>query len=232
MDAQQTSETKPRIRPKDAATLIIVRGRGPKAEILMGQRSGGHVFMPNKFVFPGGRVDRGDSMVAPAADLQPHVEEKLTMGCSPRRARGIAMAAIRETFEETGLLVGTKTDGQVPTRSPSWRPFFENGVAPRLDILELIARAITPPKRPRRFDARFFMADAEHIQGDLHDTGNASGELLDLKWLPVDEAKTLDLPTITRAILDIVDQRLDLNASTVPIPFYKTGISGNVMEYL
>ena len=94
------------LRPKDSATLILVRRDGPKPRILMGQRSGGHAFMPNKFVFPGGRLDPADCRVKPARDLDPATLAKLMARmrgrATPSRARGLAHAALRETWEEAG----------------------------------------------------------------------------------------------------------------------------------
>ncbi|HXL98843.1 MAG TPA: hypothetical protein VN932_02860, partial [Rhizomicrobium sp.] len=149
---------KNRLRPKDAATLVLVRRESAGPRVLMGQRHGGMAFMANKFVFPGGRVDAGDGRIAAGGALRPHVAARLGNG-----ARGYALAAIRETFEETGVLVGERA-GTIPrTRSPAWRKFFAHGIVPRLDTLDFIARAITPPNRTRRFDARFFMADASCI---------------------------------------------------------------------
>ena len=146
------------VRPKDAATLILVRREGRTPKILMGKRAAGHAFMPGKFVFPGGKVDRGDSRLRPPADLNPAVLRRLMDGCSEARARALAIAAIRETYEETGLMLGERESPTLRTRSPHWQGFVAQGINPRLDTLHYIARAITPPYRNRRFDARFFMA--------------------------------------------------------------------------
>ncbi len=211
------------VRPKQAATLIIVRRDKEHPQVLMGRRSAGHTFLPGKFVFPGGRVDRGDLVVRPHADLRPEVEQRLLKGCTPSQARALGMAAIRETFEETGLLIGRKTGAPMVTRSRVWTEFSSYGVAPALDIMDYIGRAITPPFQPKRFDARFFMVEAEHIHGDLHDTSNASGELLEIHWLPISEAKKLELQGITLLMLDEVKKRLTLPAAQaieLPIPFY------------
>lgn len=219
----QQAPGKRAVRPKDAATLIIVRRDDSVPKILMGRRSDGHDFLPNKFVFPGGRVDRGDNMVRPHTDLRPEVEARLLKGCSTTKARALGMAAIRETFEETGLIVGRKADQPMQTRSPAWNAFAATGVAPVLDIMDYIGRAITPPFRHKRFDARFFMADAEHIAGDLHDTSDASGELLEIHWVPIADAKQLELQGITLLMLDEVEKRLTLptrKAAELPAPFY------------
>lgn len=196
------------VRPRDAATLIIVRSDGKHPRILMGQRSAGHKFMPNKYVFPGGKVDVGDGRLQPPYDLHPAVMERLARGCTPARARALAMAAIRETYEETGLVLGEPDTPTLKTRSPQWREFLKFDVNPRLDSLHFIARAITPPYRKRRFDARFLMADADLIQGDVHEAPEGSGELLGIHWVSLKDAQALELPGITRVVLGEVERRI------------------------
>lgn len=197
------------VRPRDAATLIIVRKDGAEPRVLMGKRAASHKFMPNKFVFPGGGVDRADSRILPPYDLHPQVMQRLRQGCSESRARALALAAIRETFEETGLIIGEPDTRTLKTRSPHWADFLRHEINPRLDVLHLVARAITPPYRNRRFDARFFMVDAEHIQGEVHERPEGSGELLDLHWVNLVEAQQMDqLPNITRTVLLALEQRL------------------------
>ena len=220
------------VRPRDAATLIIVNNDASQPKVLMGQRHANHKFMPNKFVFPGGRVDRADSRVRAAEELRPAVTRKLMTRMrgtpSENRARALALAAIRETFEETGLLVGKPGELAVKTRHEGWRNFLDRGIAPALGSIDFIARAITPPYRTRRFDTRFFIADAELIQGDIHDTADASGELLGLHWLTIADARDLDLPNITRMILDELDERLNLTTAkqkerAVPFVHFRRG---------
>lgn len=200
-------------RPKDAATLLIVRRDGAAPRVLMGRRHGGHAFMPDKWVFPGGRIHPSDFRVPAAAELRPDVAAALTRGCAPDRARAIAMAAIRETFEETGLRLarpGTSTS------RGEWRDFLGGGL-PDLGALDYVARAITPPARTRRFDARFFVADAAALMEMEPSTG--SGELGELAWFDWEEATRLDLPAITRAILAEVALR-ETDAAR-PIPFHR-----------
>lgn len=200
------------VRPKDAATLIIVRRDGDEPSVLLGKRAASHKFMPNKFVFPGGRVDPGDSRIRPPADLHPAVLERLKKGCSATRARALALAAIRETYEETGLVLGEPDSPTIKTRSPQWAKFLQHNVNPRLDVLEFIARAITPPYRNRRFDARFFMVDAKHVQSELHERPTGSGELLELHWVSISRARQIEqLPHITRAVLTELERRLQAN---------------------
>ncbi len=174
----------------------------------MGKRAAGHKFMPNKFVFPGGKVDRGDGGLKPPHDFHPAVLKRLALGCSESRARALGMAAIRETFEETGLLLGEPDTPTLKTRSPHWREFLNYDVNPRLDTLHFVARAITPPYRSRRFDARFFMAEADLIQGDVHESLAGSGELLEIHWVTLKNALKLELPNITRMVLGEVERRI------------------------
>jgi 8-oxo-dGTP pyrophosphatase MutT (NUDIX family) len=201
----------PAVRPRDAATLIIVRRDGGQPRVLMGKRAATHKFMPNKFVFPGGRVDPGDSRIRPNHDLHPEVKKRLCAGCSETRARALALAAIRETYEETGLILGETETPLLKSRSSHWKEFLQHRINPRLDVLQLVARAITPPYRNRRFDARFFMADASHLQGKVHERPEGSGELLELHWVSLDKALELELPHITRHVLGEVAWRLQEN---------------------
>ena len=166
------------MKPRDAATLILLRGG---REVMMGQRAKGHVFMPDKWVFPGGRVDPGDSRAKAARELRPATEALLRQGGLVRRPpRAFALAAARETLEEAGLKLG-------------------GDEGPDLSKLDFICRAVTPPYRPRRFDARFFMADAEQVLADDRPVGG--DELLHTRWFHLDEAERLDLPSITRFVL-------------------------------
>lgn len=197
----------PAVRPKDAATLILVRRDGPSPRILMGQRSRGHVFMPDKWVFPGGRVDPVDARAPAATELLDDVQRRLADGNVRRRVRAFALAAVRETFEETGLVVGKAgaLSGRVP--AGAWSQYAEHGAAADLSRFAFVARAITPPHRPRRFDARFFLAHAEEVL--LDDRPHASGEeLLHVEWFELDEAEKLDLPSVTRFVIGQVRQRL------------------------
>lgn len=206
-DPPPSAKHPPAIRPKDAATLILVRRDGPKPRVLMGQRSRGHVFMPDKWVFPGGRVDRTDAIAPAAAELLPQVEARLSEGNVRRRARAFALAAVRETFEETGLVVGKPgaLRGSVPV---AWAQYAQHQAAADLSRFEFVCRAITPPYRPRRFDARFFFAEAEDVL--LDDRPHTSGEeLLHVEWFDFDEAQALDLPAVTRFVIGEVRRRVD-----------------------
>jgi len=220
-------------RPKDAATLVLVRRDRKEPEVLMGKRSAGHAFMPNKFVFPGGRIDRADYAIAPMTDFTPVTAQRVTYLTPEAKARALAMAALRETYEEVGMLVGARGEPLRPTRSPAWKPILDAGVVPRLDILHMIARAVTPPYRTKRFDARFFMADAEHIQAEVQGVADASGELLEVHWVPLSEARALDLPQITRMVLEELGLRLgDRDPSERPVPFVRFAKGKAVQDLL
>ena len=193
------------LRPRDAATLIMLHGQGPATKVLMGKRHAGHKFLPNKFVFPGGRVDFADCRHPPASDLHPKVADKLLTKMRGRpslgRARGLAMAAVRETFEETGFVIGEASAAPFSSRAKAWQDFAATGYRPRLDGLHYFARAITPPGRPRRFDTRFFTVSADHVCNIDDPIAIESNELLDPYWLTIAEALELDLPWITTQIL-------------------------------
>jgi 8-oxo-dGTP pyrophosphatase MutT (NUDIX family) len=155
-DGEVILKDKPSPRPKDAATLILIRRDATLPRVLMGKRSGRHDFMPDKYVFPGGRVDPQDSRAVTFSDLDPKQEHRLRYQ-SRRTPRAFALTAIRETFEETGLLIGRQAE--MPAKAPAgWQPLYDMDIAPCLQHLKFIGRAVTPPYRPKRFDARFFMA--------------------------------------------------------------------------
>jgi 8-oxo-dGTP pyrophosphatase MutT (NUDIX family) len=181
------------VRPRDAASLVLVRHEADGPRILMGRRTKRHAFAPDVFVFPGGRLDPGDARMAPATPLKPEVLAKLAR----RRAEALALAAVRETFEETGLVIGRPVTAPVPTPNVAWAAFVATGYAPSLAEIDYVARAITPPDSPIRFHARFFMADADHAAGSL----GGSGELVDLAWFSVDEALRLPVMDVTEYVL-------------------------------
>ena len=224
MDRGAAAHSGQPIRPRDAATLILLDRKGDEILVLMGRRHAGHAFMPGKFVFPGGRTDPADSRIAVATPLYPEEETKLTASVgriSPSRARAIALSAIRETYEEAGLLIGRKA--AFATDKRDWQGFVEHGVQPSLAPLRFIARAITPPNRVRRFDTRFFSAWRSDVAVELPG-GGPTNELEELVWLPLAKAREADIPDITRMILDELEKRLardPLLRPGGPVPFYR-----------
>ena len=215
-------------KPRDSSTLIIVDTSSGEPRILMGKRRMDQVFMPGKYVFPGGRVDPADRGIETADELHESDVAKLLIEMrdtpSAARARAIALAAIRETFEETGLLVGARGEPQQPVEAEAWKDFYAQGCLPKLSQLRFFARAITPPGRPRRYDSRFFYADvsAVAIRTEVRD-----GELSSLDWFTFDEMRELDLPAITRVVLEDLIDRLKLDAqgaaaaASAAVPFYR-----------
>ncbi|MBV8512148.1 MAG: NUDIX domain-containing protein [Xanthobacteraceae bacterium] len=219
----------PLVRPKDAATLILVDRTAGKPKVLLGRRHQNHKFMPGKFVFPGGRMEPIDRKMALKARLDPHVEDWLMRAVqrpNPRRARALVLAAIRETFEETGLLLGVPKTS-LPAEpalaaSALWTALAQAGIHPDLGNIHFVVRAITPPGRSRRFDTRFFTADAATVTHRLEGIVGPDSELVELVWIPIDEAKRLDMPAITGVALDELERRVAAGLThDLPVPFYR-----------
>ena len=223
---QETRKPAQTLKPRDAATLIIVDRSGAAPKVLMGKRHGGHKFMPGKYVFPGGRLELEDRRMSAAGALDAEVEARLNARVrrpSSAFARAIALAAIRETFEETGLVVGVDDYGAPENPPPgAWSRFAATGVYPALDDIDFLCRAITPPQRPRRFDARFLVIDARFIVRRVEGVVHADAELVDLVWTPLDKARELDLPIITHRALDDLAEALGGGLDKRrPRPFYR-----------
>ncbi|MGO9005088.1 MAG: NUDIX hydrolase [Beijerinckiaceae bacterium] len=214
----------PNVTPRAAATLILLDTSGPVAKVLLGRRHAGHKFMPGKFVFPGGRIEAGDFSMPAINDLPDATAEKLgkRVGSKAIKPRSLALAAVRETFEETGLILGGKAAVPPNRRVPlGWAGFVERGFLPDLTMLQFIGRAITPPGRPKRFDSRFFAADAAHIAHRVEGVVTENSELVELVWCPIAEAVDLAIPIITAVILQDLDKRMAAGFSQeLPVPFY------------
>jgi len=215
---------------RHAATVILVRDKADRPKILMGQRGKTAAFMPSKFVFPGGALDPADANVPLAEALCEQCMARLRASTDPALAEPLILAAIREVWEETGLLLGQASDTAKAdaAKMPSdWRSFFEHGVEPSGAGMRFVFRAVTPPGRPRRFDARFFVVDADRVAGDLDDFDQASDELSHLQWIALDEARNLDMPFITEVVLAEIeaDLREPNRNSRVPYFFNEEGRS-------
>jgi len=176
-------------RPRDAASLILLRQEGSLQRVLVGRRPPRARFLPGRYVFPGGALEPGDSRARPASELAADIAHMMAVGGRPSRARSLAMAAVRETFEETGLLLANAGDVG-PESSAGWSAMRAHGVAPALERLRYVGRAITPVRSSIRFHARFFVADARYITGEI----GGDSELEDIHWCPVNELEYL--PTI------------------------------------
>jgi 8-oxo-dGTP pyrophosphatase MutT (NUDIX family) len=268
---RDTAQNLPGVRIRDAAAMLIIDRSGPMPKVLFGRRHHGHKFMPGQFVFPGGRVERADRYMRAATPLEAQVEARLMKELrhpSAEKARGLPLAAIRETFEETGLVLGTKlaspsllvgerrggasrekvrprlnSSTSTPDPSPqggggkppseAWADYARFGVVPDLAAVHFIARAITPPGRPRRFDTRFFALDANAIAARIDGVVGADTELVELVWLPIEDAAKLDMPAITMAVVEELKIRTVSGfGHDLPVPFYRTQRGRRLREFL
>lgn len=207
----------------DAASILLIDTARPQARLLMGLRQPSNVFLPNKWVFSGGRLEAGDADVAVAGDLEPGDayalgERLLPAAVSPNLPRALALAAVRELFEETGHAIAIPRGAEVISSEGVWAHFQALGLSPSIAPLRFIARAITPPGRTRRYDTRFFVANRSDV---IENAGPADEEFADLNWFTIDEARALDLPSITRRILADLESLLRSGPfAPGPVPFY------------
>lgn len=177
----------------DATTLVLYRQDGPDLSVLMGRRARKAVFMAGKRVFPGGRVEPEDACFAPPLPEPLRLALAKEAGTAPEAIVG---AGLRELREETGLSLAA--------------------TAP----LRFVFRAVTPPGRSRRFDARFLMAPASCVTGDPDDFSGADGELCDLCWQPLGGEYGPDIAFITAVVLAEVAAILQDPDTPRPIPFF------------
>jgi 8-oxo-dGTP pyrophosphatase MutT (NUDIX family) len=209
--------TKP-VRPRRAASLILLRAGAGAPEALLGRRSRSARFMPGVFVFPGGAVQRSDAAPWPG-------ETPPDSDAGAVRLRVSARAALRETFEETGFIVG-RPAGAVPAaaRSDVESAYFGASIAPAFDAFVPIGRAITPTRSPIRFDAQFFLADGSLALGPLR-----NGEELDeVGWYAVGDVPPAPMSGVTQFMLQ---QALAVwrGARPAAIPLYRhIGIKAKV----
>jgi len=212
-DVSEPARARPAVRPKivrsrDAASLILLRGEGRGLELLAGRRPGHARFMPGVWVFPGGAIDPGDRT--------PWRVESGGEGLPPRLVR-CARAALRETWEEAGVLVGRR-DPAGPGGAPGFAPprltsieaaYAEQGIAASLDVLSYVGRAITPTPVFRRFNTRFFLADDSAVFGDPA----TSDELEDVGWHPIGRRPLAPFRDVTQFMLA---RAMALRAGTAP----------------
>jgi 8-oxo-dGTP pyrophosphatase MutT (NUDIX family) len=171
------------------------------------------------------------------AALDPRAEAKLMLHLrrpSATKARGLALAAIRETFEETGLMLGSKRDNAPAAPPGPWAAFAEANIHPDLSTVHFIARAITPPRRKRRYDTRFFTADVSAIAHKIDGKVGPDAELIELVWLPLDGIKEkIELLAITEIVLLDLHKQIAAGFShDLPVPFYRVLHGKRVRELL
>jgi 8-oxo-dGTP pyrophosphatase MutT (NUDIX family) len=214
-ETSASSEPSDQSTIRDAACVVLIGGSVSEPSLLMGRRHADQVFLPSKWVFPGGRVDADDRALAGSfagTYAPPDLAQEI---------RPFALAALRELSEEAGLVIGNQADF-AGAQNSGWQHFAASGYAPAPENLLPMARAITPPGRVRRYDTWFFTAPQSAVSGTPR---RPDSELLDLSWFTLSEARKLDLPNITRLVLE--DVALDLrNAmeterrSAAQVPFY------------
>jgi len=188
------------VKPRDAASLLLYRGNGENTALLVGRRPGKSRFMPDVYVFPGGGVEAADARAKPSTPLAMACAEHMAVGGSSARAQTMAMAAVRETFEETGLLIAQEGNpGSV--QDPTWQSLAAQGLSADLSVLKYFARAITPATESIRFHARFFVCDVNDASGCDPNAVTQSDELLDLHWMPLTNPDNLPLRGVTQFIL-------------------------------
>ncbi len=207
----------PNLRPKDAATLILIDNGGPIAKVLLGKRHHGHKFMPGKYVFPGGGVEPADQRMPTARPLDRHVQQRLMRAVkrpSPEQARALALAAIRETYEETGLLLGAPANdpagappgpGRPSRRRKSfriWRPSISSrGRLRRRAGRSASTPASSPPMRAR----------SRIVRRDDRARRRAGRAGLDADR----EARRHDMPAITAVVLEELEARIAAGLATI-----------------
>ncbi len=219
-------QTFPNLKPRDSATLILIDRAEKVPRVLLGRRHERHRFMPGKFVFPGGRIEPTDRSMPAAAPLHERDVTRLMQRVrrpSIAKAAGFALAAVRETYEETGLMLGVHRAVDSAKVPPGvWESFANAGVLPDLSAVHFIARAITPPKRPLRFDSRFFAADVSAVVHRADGFVGPDAEFIELVWLPITQARSLDMPGITAVVLEELQDRIATGMNhDHPAPLYR-----------
>ena len=223
-DPLPSSSPETPIRP--AATVVLVRRAAAGPRVLMGVRGKGAVFMPSKLVFPGGAVDPGDAEVP--LDLDPSLQAALRERSDGPPPAAICAAAVRELWEETGLRLSVR--GEWPDPPPDWRAFAEGGYRPIVPF-RFVFRAVTPPGRARRFDARFLLADADALSGDPDDFSRAGDELSQLEWVPLREARSRDVPFVTEVALAEI-ARIAAGEHRPAVPFLDNGAEESLFRQM
>jgi len=198
------------IKPRDAASLLLYREQDKVIEVLMGRRPSKSRFMPDVYVFPGGAVDPVDARAKPASELNPSFAQHMAVGQSQARARTIAMAAVRETFEETGVSI-TKAGNPGAVKDDTWQVLAKQGLSADLSVIQYFGRATTPADQPMRFHARFFVCDSATVVGLDTNQLTQTEELLDLRWVPITNPEDLPLRSVTKFLLKEFALTLDPN---------------------
>ena len=187
-------------RPRNAASLILLKDNLKKIKVLLGKRSNKARFMPNAWVFPGGVIDKRDFLKNNIVSLDPKIIRKLAVANNASIANALAVTSIRETAEETGLLLGktsNKPSLQNPDITNGLQILASRGLSPDLSKIHYLGRAITPTFSPIRFHARFFVSDAKYLKGSIKTTN----ELVEIDWIPIEKATKLPMADVTEFMI-------------------------------
>ena len=222
--------TSDKTKIRNAATVIVVRNKHDNPSVLMGQRGVNAAFMPSKFVFPGGAVDDQDLSIDIKKSINEVCKNRLLKENENGPWNALVAAAIRELFEETGQIIGVQQEWREPPSS--WRGFAKTGYVPDASHMSFVFRAITPPGRPRRFDARFFLIQAEELRTNLDDFSMASDELSHLQWIPLTDTKNFDLPFITQVVLAEIAGNLMNSGPPERVPFFQNTAEESLIYYI
>ena len=222
--------TSDKTKIRNAATVIVVRNKHDNPSVLMGQRGVNAAFMPSKFVFPGGAVDDQDLSIDIKKSINEVCKNRLLKENENGPWNALVAAAIRELFEETGQIIGVEQEWLEPPSS--WRGFAKTGYVPDASHMSFVFRAITPPGRPRRFDARFFLIQAEELRTNLDDFSMASDELSHLQWIPLTDTKSFDLPFITQVVLAEIAGNLMTSGPPAQVPFFQNTTEESLIYYI
>ena len=187
--------------PRHSATVVLLRDAAAGPEVYLLRRAGTMAFAAGMHVFPGGSVDPRDGEGATAWSGPSPAEWAARLGCDEALARALVCAAVRETYEESGVLLAGPSAGDVvaDTTGDEWERdrsalldrslsmaamLMARGLVLRSDLMRAWAHWITPEFEPRRFDTRFFVASLP--AGQL--ARDVSGEADHADWLPVRDA--------------------------------------------
>ncbi len=220
---------------RDAASVLLMRQRDSDPEVLVGRRSRGAAFMPDKFVFPGGAVGSEDRGMTLAGMPCGACMSRLAAGADPDLAASLVACAIRELQEETGLMLGERlADEAAAVNRSGWEAFAKAGIAPSGTRLVYFFRAVTPPGLPRRFDARFLLGRIGRVSltGDPDALSSPSNELAELQWVAARDAPRLDLPYISRLVLKAALETLDSELPPRRVPFHYTKDGERRLEFI
>ncbi len=189
------------VHPKDASSLIILRNSRKSIEVLMGRRPLSSRFMPGIYVFPGGALDKTDYYVYKNVSLNKSINIRKLKARNTNHMNALAKTAIRETYEETGLMLAEKGKMNIDKNkiiNTGWLEFFDKGLYPAVNKLLYLGRAVTPSVYKVRFHARFFVA----VENDFIGTLKTSKELEKLIWIKLEEVKNIKCADVTEFMIN------------------------------